>query len=302
MVLLYERKARRTFLRAYLKSVLYYKCYYQHTFFMLRIASLAPSNTEILYALGCDEEIVATTKLCDYPEKAQTKKRIGTWTQTDVEELAKIGPDIILTSYFLPEALHQYTGRGEIYHLHPRTLTDVYHAIKDIGDLVNKKQAAKTLVQNMQRAFARLASCASEHQQNPEIYSEEWAYPPMIAGNWLPEIISLCGGKTTRGIEPGKPSQKIMEQELFLWNPEMIVAHWCGRAQKSDVERIKNRPNWNHLQAVKNNHVYRIDDSLLNRPGPRLVEGAAQIHQAIHRFLEKTPFPKTILQEKIIAR
>lgn len=254
---------------------------------MLRIASLAPSNTEILYALGCEEEIVATTKLCDYPEQAKTKTRIGTWTQTENEKLETLAPDIILTSYFFPESLHSYTGRGEIYHLNPRTLSGIYHAIREIGELVKKTKEARHLVQNMQRSFARIASCAREHNEKPGIYTEEWAHPPMVSGNWMPEIISLCGGQVMKNMDPGLPSKKIAGQDLFLWNPEMIIAHWCGRPQQSDIERIKSRPNWNHLAAVKTDNVFRVDDSVLNRPGPRLVDGAEQIHQCIHTYLEK---------------
>ncbi|OGY79259.1 MAG: hypothetical protein A3B74_00180 [Candidatus Kerfeldbacteria bacterium RIFCSPHIGHO2_02_FULL_42_14] len=252
---------------------------------MLRVVSLAPSNTEILYALGCQDNIIAVTKLCDYPEAARQKSHIGTWTETDCDALMKVAPDIILTSYYLPEALRQYTGPGEIYHLHPKTLGDVFESIVEIGSLFGKEQQAQSLVANMKQRFASLAECSAGHNRRFSVYAEEWGNPPMIAGNWVPEILKIAGGVT--GLrEAGQVSCKLDESQLFLYNPEVILIHWCGRAMRSDVAEVQSRPNWRHLRAVRAGHVFRIDDSLLNRPGPRLVEGAQAVHDVLHALLE----------------
>ena len=253
---------------------------------MLKIVSLAPSNTEILFALGCQAETIAVTKLCDFPAGVAAKEKIGTWTGTDTAKIAALEPDIILTSYYFPKELHNYNGRGEIYHFQAKTLTDVFTSIIELGELVGKQTEAQALTDYMKTEFEKISVCSKNHEERPSVYAEEWSKPFMAGGNWVPEIISLAGGRT-KFVEPGQPSKKVSDQQILVFNPEIIVAHWCGRANRSDVGSIKERKNWNHMRAVRAENVYRIDDSLLNRPGPRLVSGAQAVHAIIHYAMAK---------------
>lgn len=252
---------------------------------MLRVLSLAPSNTEILYALGCEDAVVGVTKLCDYPESALQKFRIGTWTETDCDAIARLAPDIILTSYHLPESLRQYRGPGEIYHLHPKTLVDVYESIVEIGSLFGKVSQAESLVHAMKRRLAAIQTCSAEHNEHFSVYTEEWGNPPMVAGNWVPEIVEMIGGSTTLA-KSGQTSYALNESQLFVYNPDVMFIHWCGRAARSDIIQVHQRPHWQHLRAVRKGRVFRIDDSLLNRPGPRLVHGAQAMHDILHALAE----------------
>ena len=252
---------------------------------MLRIVSLAPSNTEILYALGCSENMIAVTKLCDYPEAAKDKERLGTWTETEIEKLKSLKPDVIVTSYYLPEELRSYTGPGEIFHIAPRTLSDVYDSIMEIGSFFGKESEAQKTVDDMRAKIEAVRECCGGRDEKVSVYAEEWWNPSMAGGNWVPEIIEACGGRTKFCCGGGEPSRKVTDDEVFFFNPEMIIAHWCGRADRSDVEKIKQRKNWNHLRAVREGNVYRVDDSLLNRPGPRLADGAEAVHAIIHAFI-----------------
>jgi iron complex transport system substrate-binding protein len=237
----------------------------------MRIVSLAPSNTEILFALGAGEEVVAVTHFCDYPKAAGAKQKIGAWINTEPEKIAALRPDLILTSYFIPEPLRNWNGPGALLHVAPTTLAGVFESIRGIGAAVGRSSAADTLVRTMEESFARISALAP--RQPRRLYLEEWPEPPMASGNWVPELIRIAGGE--QGIaEIGKPSVAFAFERLMAWNPDMIVCHWCGFGERADPARVATRPGWEGLRAVHEGRIHFLNDSLINRPGPRLVEGA----------------------------
>lgn len=243
----------------------------------MRIISLAPSNTEILYALGAGDEIVAVTHLCDYPQAAKEKEKIGTWIYTEAERLRQYNPDFIFTSYFQPESLKHWRGPGKIVHVEPRTLKGVYESIETIGDAIEKRKEAQKLIEKMKNEFKEIQAAQKEKKK---VYMEEWHTPPMVSGNWVPELVEIAGGIEGL-IDKGESSREFYIGELKKFNPDVIICHWCGFGKRSDVERVKKRNIWEKLRAVKEDKIFFIDDSLINRPGPRLTEGARTLQQIL---------------------
>ena len=109
------------------------------------------------------------------------------------------------------------------------------------------------------------------------LYIEEWHNPPYASGNWVPELARIAGCMQFP-VEPGALSPQVTLEQVAAFDPEMIVVSWCGAGALADRKLLMERPGWDALRAVQSRNVRVIDDSLLNRPGPRLIEGAQHLY------------------------
>ncbi len=281
----------------------------------MRIVSLAPSNTEILYALGCGDNIVACTRFCDYPADALTRPRIGGWLDVNDSLVEQYQPDVVMTSTFVQDAIaERYAKKGmRLFHTDPKTLEQVYGSIFAIGELVNKNEEAEELVLLMKKGFNQIQQknkasvdgrfdkkSPNDEDLNKKIhknsktineketkmkttknshgikaYCEEWHRPPTVSGNWVPRIIEIAGGISL--CPEGKISYPVTQEEVKEFDPDCIIVSICGMGSRASPNILLERKGWEELRAVKNKNIFVIDDSLLNRPGPRLVEGALML-------------------------
>ena len=278
-----------------------------------RIVSLAPSNTEILYALGAQDNLVACTRYCDYPDEARKKPRIGGWLDIDDELVKRFEPDLILTSTFVQnEITSRYKkSKMNIISLMPTTLKGVFDSIFKIGKLTGKEKEAIKLVNSMKNKIKEIENKSKKYSNEehitktvniinelkynkqfelkkknkiknmPRVYVEEWHKPPTVSGNWVPNLVKIAGGNYSL-IKSGTHSKEVSTEQMQKYNPEIIVVSICGMADKAPKEWITKRKGWENLHAVQNNKVFVFDDSLLNRPGPRLVNGLKKLADVIH--------------------
>lgn len=242
------------------------------------IVSLAPANTEILYALDAEETIVATTSICNHPDGVQDKPSVGGWTNPDVDEVVKHDPDLVLASDELQnEAVAQCEDAGlEVLQLTPTAFHDVFNTVKQIGEIVGREAEARAVVDRMNED-AREAAVSTDDRTR--VYCEEWHEPRMIGGNWIPRMVRIVGG--TYPIDEGERSREISTSEVQAFDPEHIFIHYCGFGDAAESEEIADREGWEEITAVEEGNIHIIDDSLLNRPGPRLVKGMKTIRQKI---------------------
>jgi len=279
-----------------------------------RIISLAPSNTEILYALGAGGRLVACTRYCDFPEEARKKPRIGGWLDINDELVKKFQPDLILTSTFVQNKIAERYKKSKmnIVALMPTTLKGVFDSIIKIGRLTDKEKEAFNLVNSMKNKFKEIENktknCNKRYaiknnsmnkktiiknsiQKNdkknldkiakPRVYIEEWHKPPTVSGNWVPNIVKMAGGNYSL-IKAGVHSKEVSTKQMQEYDPEIIIISICGMADKAPKEWITKREGWEKLSAVRNNKIFVFDDSLLNRPGPRLTIGLERLAEVIH--------------------
>ncbi len=241
----------------------------------MKILSGAPSNTEIIYKLGLEDQLVGTTSLCDYPEDAREKPSIGGWTQgINYGKIDELNPDIILLSDQLQnqQASKLEAKDYEILQLNPETLEEVFESILEIGGKFDREKEASKLVSEMKSDIRKI------NLQSKRIYCEEWMDPPMASGNWIPGLIEAANGNYFIGEER---SREFDLENLKDFNPEYIFLNVCGAGENIDKKEILERPEWQNIKAVKNKNVHVIDDALLNRPSPRLVEGLKKIEEKI---------------------
>jgi len=248
-----------------------------------RIISLAPSNTEILYALGAQDKLVACTRYCDFPQEAAKKPRIGGWLDIKEQLIMKHKPDLLLTSTFVQNKItDKYKKLGlNIEALMPTTLVGVFNSIRKIGKLVGKDKEADDLVKSLTKKINEIKEKSRFADYSPRLYIEEWHKPPTVSGNWVPTLAKIARADY-RLIRAGHHSREVFTDEIQKYNPEIIIISICGLSDNAPKEWVTKRPGWENLSAVKNNRVYVFDDSFLNRPGPRLTIGLEMLANVLH--------------------
>ena len=240
----------------------------------MKILSAAPSNTEIIYKLGLQDQLIGTTSLCDYPEQALDKPSIGGWTQgINYSKIDELNPDIILLSDSLQdEQALKLSEKYETLQVNPVNLEGVFSSILRIGRRFDREQKASKIIRKMEKEIESI------NLKNKRIYCEEWMEPPMVSGNWIPDLIERANGEYF--IDSGR-SREFELEDLESFDPEYIFLNVCGAGTNINPEKILERPKWKKISAVKNDNVYVIDDALLNRPSPRIVEGLKEIEKKV---------------------
>jgi len=248
-----------------------------------RIVSCSPAHSEIICLLGGGELIVGKTAYCDFPgDLLKEKPIVGSWIKLDFELIEKLKPDLVITNNIVQEkiALKLKDSNFNIYHSDPLTLSQIYLDILEVGKIINSKKEAELLVEKIKNELSEIEKNIPSKIKKLKLYIEEWHDPPTISGNWVPELVQIAGGDY-KLIEAGKRSKPISIDKLFEYNPDKIIISWCGFGERVDLIQVLNRSGWDLLSAIKNKEVSVIDDSLLNRPGPRIVKGAKKIQDIL---------------------
>lgn len=253
---------------------------------ILRIVSLAPSNTEILYALGAGDQVAGVTTFCDYPPEAKARTKVGGWVNVDYDAVRSINPDLVVTSTFVQEKVAEKCREMgfNVLHLDPKDLSEVFESIAKIGEVTEKQTGAELIVRKMKSKIEEVKNLTRNSKMFPRVYAEEWHKPPFVCGNWIPELIEAAGGVSL--ISGGK-SREVTTEEIQKFDPHYMIVTWCGFKDKAQAETVKFREGWENVYAVKNDRVFVFDDSYLNRPGPRIVEGLEMLARIIHPDLVK---------------
>jgi iron complex transport system substrate-binding protein len=288
----------------------------------MRIVSLLPAATEILYAIGAGDCVVGVTHECDFPPEARGKpalirprvnpsapqgdidRQVRELTArgeslyaVDAEHLIALAPDLIVTQDLChvcaasPEDLGAALARLPP-HRGPRVLTLAPHSIADVCDGIRQIGAAADMLLEAQSLADGLAQCAADVERSapdtgrrPGVLCLEWFAPPFVAGHWVPEMVRLAGGRDLFGSE-GQPSFQVTWEQILDARPEVVVLMPCGYGVEGTLESwsaTQLPPGWDDLPAVKSNHVHAVDaNAYLSRPGPRLAEGLRLLQTLLH--------------------
>lgn len=248
--------------------------------------SLAPSTTEILFALGLDEEIVGVSQFCNYPAKAVTKEKVGTFSQPNIEKIISLRPDIIFCT-----GLEQAPAIAKLRKLNlrvcvsdPSNFKELFDSIREIGGLVGKEERAAALIEEMKKGIEEANSRVKliSKEKRPKVFVEIWHSPLMTAGrnSFINELIILAGGINIAN-DANRPYTYFSPEQVIKRNPDCIILAYMNK--ENPVKIIKERFGWNKINAVKNNRVYNdINPDLFLRPGPRLVQGLKEIHKRLY--------------------
>jgi iron complex transport system substrate-binding protein len=253
-----------------------------------RLISLCPSNAEILGALGAFERVVACEDSSDWPAEVERCERLGPDLGPDLDRVAALAPDLVLSSLSVPGMERNVTGlrvRGVRQRvLAPRSLDDVLGELRLVGeDLGLKERAAEVCVQ-MQAE--REALRAARPERPVGVYLEWWPRPMFSPGAacYSNELIALAGGFNVFAGRPGA-SVEVTAEEVVAADPALCFVSWCGVAEaKLDPDNLVRRPGLETLAAARAGRVYRLDERFSGRPGPRMLEAARIMARAIAAY------------------
>ncbi len=246
-----------------------------------RIVSLAPANTEIAYAIGAGDQLVAGTSYDDYPEEAKSLPKVGDFANPSVEKIASYEPDLVLAAGGIQADLRtKLEDLGmQVFVVDPTTYDGVIATITALGKLAGTSEQAATVAGEMTQAKDDVQAKVGSLEKATtflEIYSK----PLMTAGagTFIDDMITVAGG-TNIGAAAGSGFPNFSTEVLAKDDPAVYIADSGSMSKPGD---IKTRAGFADLTAVKDGHVYVIDDNLIARPGPRLAEGLARLAQMIH--------------------
>lgn len=277
----------------------------------MRIVSLLPSATEILFALGLDREVVGVSHECDFPPQARTKpvvihsrlphhaspeeidhlvreyvSRGESLYSVDAEKLQELQPDLIITQDLchvcaaspddLATALVRFDRPPEVLCLNPRDLGDVWRDILLVGEATCRGLQAERLLDQIGQRMGTLEQQLDRSAHRPRVAFLEWLQPIYVSGHWVPEMIRCAGGEDVLG-SVRTPSFRIHLQDVVEAEPDILLIAPCGYAAqqaRDEYESLALPDQWNAIPAVRNNQVYALEaSSYFSRPGPRLVTG-----------------------------
>jgi iron complex transport system substrate-binding protein len=285
----------------------------------MKICSLLPSATEILFALGLGDQVAGVSHECDFPSDAKSKpvlirsrishtesaaaidrqvreflERGESLYSVDLEILREIEPDIIVTQDLchvcaatpddLGAALSYLLNKPKIVTLNPHSLADVCADIRTVGEATARNAQANTLISEFQEEITRVERSVAG-LDSPRVLCLEWLDPPYVAGHWVPEMVERAGGMDVLG-QSGKPSFRVEWEKIIESRPEVIVIMPCGynlAAAEAEFLSLPLPKGWADLPAVKEGRVFVVDASgYFSRPGPRLASGMVALSSAIH--------------------
>ncbi len=287
----------------------------------MRIASLVPSATEMLFALGLGESVVGVTHECGYPREARSlphltrtvlpeglsaeeidaavKTTVGDGQalyELDRKRLAELSPDLIVTQAIcrvcavsyedVLDIAAQLPSRPRVIQQDPRTLGEMLEDVVRLGEVTGIATEAHELRGELEGRLAAVGAAVSGASL-PRVIALEWLDPPYVGGHWIPEMISIAGGEDVAG-PPGLISPEVRWGELSGLNPDVVIAMPCG--WYVEEARAQAMEHWSQIQSLGASRVFAVDAaSTFSRPGPRLVDGVELLGHLLHPDLVDAP-------------
>jgi iron complex transport system substrate-binding protein len=304
----------------------------------VRILSLLPSATEILWALGLGDQVVGVSHECDYPPEAALRPRVVRTAVdphrpsaevdrqvrdlvasgrplflVDLEAVRSLRPDLVVAQgvcevcavsprQVLP--LQEAVPGVRIVSLQATTLDGVWEDVRRVAQAAGVPGAGEALVRALALQVRSVADAVSGLPR-PRVASVEWLDPPFVAGHWVPEMVSLAGGLDVLG-EPGRPSWRTTWERVAEADPDVVVLMPCGFSLAGAWARLgelATEPAFRSLRALVQGQAYAVDaNAHFSRPGPRLVEGLRTLAGILHPECGIEPLARQVRPEDLAVR
>lgn len=277
----------------------------------MKICSLLPSGTEILFALGLGDQVIGVSDLCDYPVEVREKAVVcrsrvdaSVLSSDQVEDmmrsllaagespyeldqqwLSRYSPDVVLTQdlcYFcevdaetVAGAVRQMPLPPKMVVLQPRTLREIFDSIQQVGEACGAVEAAGSLVAGLERRVEVVQAALASVSHRPRVFSLEGINPLVVGGHWIPDLLELAGGRQEM-YRPGCPAARIRWEEVRDYAPQKLYIDLCSSDLARNLREVPwlvAQEGWADMPAVQAGEVYVIDHVYFSRPGPRVVQG-----------------------------
>ncbi len=301
----------------------------------MKICSLLPSGTEILFALGLEDQVAGVSDLCDFPAEARAKPVVSRSKvdpsvlsseevetamnallisgenpyELDQDWLVRESPDVILTQdlcHVCEVDAEQVTGvvagmenQPQVVVLQPRTFEGVLDSILEVGQVCHAERQAASVISDIRQRVRTIQEKLSLATRRPKVFSLEGINPLVVGGHWIPDMLTLAGG-VQEMFAPGCGAERLDWEVVLKYDPDKLFIDLCS----SDLARnlreapwLEEQPGWRNLSSVKSGEVYLIDHSYFSRPGPRTIDGLDLLAGLTHPdlFLDLVP-PNSVVK------
>ena len=287
----------------------------------MRICSLVPAATEILFSLGLDEQVVGVTHECDWPAEAASRPRVtaslvetGDLTSAEIDSVvaeaaredrplyaidadvwAEIEADVVVAQEVcdvcavsgdqVQEVVRARRLEVEVLDYSPTTLSGILSAITGLGVRLGAEGPADELTSGMRTRLERVEAALASVESSPRVFVTEWLEPPYSAGHWVPDMVALAGGTDVAGMA-GEPSHRMRWSDVAALEPEVVVLAPCGFDLDRTLSEVVPLDLSAHLlgtPARQESSVFAVDaDGYFSRPGPRVVDGVEMLAHLLH--------------------
>ena len=253
-----------------------------------RIVCLTEETTETLYLLGQGDRVVGVSGYTVRPPEARQKPKVSAFINARFDRILALQPDLVLAfSDLQAELAAELVRRGlTVVTFNQRTVAEILQMIRMLGGLVGCQPQAEALADRLEQDLARIRREAERLPTRPRVFFEEWDEPLISGIRWVEELVDIAGGAP---IFPELASASLAKDrivdpaEVARRDPEVIFASWCGKKVQKD--KIRSRPGWDRVSAVRDDRIYEIKSTYILQPGPAsLTEGIAQLHEHLRSF------------------
>jgi iron complex transport system substrate-binding protein len=255
------------------------------TRFPSRIVCLTEETTETLYLLGQGDRIVGVSGYTVRPPEARQKPKISAFINAKFDKIVALEPDLILAfSDLQADLVAELIRRGlPVVTFNQRSVAEILQMIRMLGGLVGCQADAERLADRLEADLERIRESASRLPARPRVFFEEWDEPLISGIRWVEELVAIAGGDPVfpelarcalakdRVVDPAEVARR---------DPQVVFASWCGKKMKKAT--IQNRPGWDRVAAVRDDHIFEIKSTYILQPGPAcLTDGIAQLHERL---------------------
>jgi iron complex transport system substrate-binding protein len=252
-----------------------------------RIVCLTEETTETLYLLGQEDRIVGVSGYTVRPPQARQKPKVSAFINAKFDKIQALQPDLVLAFSDLQADLSaELVRRGiAVVTFNQRTVEEILQMIRMLGGLVGCQADAERLADRLQAGLEATRADSATLAHRPRVFFEEWDDPLISGIRWVEELVDIAGG---RPVFPELADARLARDrivdpaDVVRRDPEIVFASWCGK--KVNKDRIRARPGWNQIAAVRNDRIHEIKSTYILQPGPAsLTDGVRQLHEIIMR-------------------
>ncbi len=266
-----------------------------------RIASFSNATTEILSYLGFSDEVTTLKEYCEEIPPASDRTRPEYWFSMAEGRVHSLKSELILTFSIAQQDLQKrLKDKGyNVLHLDPRSLREVEDAFMQVGKATGTLDRAKMLAQDFSGGLTALQAKTPPTGYRPKLYVEQWNKPPSAAGGWYVELMSQAGAHYFPMLSR-ELSRPVKIEEIIKFDPEIIIFSVFGTGMTFDPAEVLKRIGWDKISAVKKRRIFSVEETLLNRPGPRLIDGAKVVQSILGEAYWGWPLVQSSFARRVV--
>jgi len=255
-----------------------------------RIVCLTTETVDLLYRLGLGDRVAGVSGYTVFPPEARQKPFVSAFTTVRYDVIESLQPDLILAfSDLQADAARELGKRGyTVFLTNPRTLSEIFESLIQVGRLVGKGGEAESLVTELESQVESARQATRGWTRKPKVYFEEWDEPLISGIAWVSELIAAAGGEDVFAElddRANAPERVVPPEEVVGRAPDIIIASWCGK--KANLETIRSRSGWNAIPAVRDDQVHEVKSAHCLQPGPALITEGLPRFRAIMEAWQK---------------